>query len=128
MNGSGCKNCPVKNCITITYRGSTCAAQRAKLGLGDPKTMADWFRSLDDEKMVNAIWCLINAVQQDESFFCQNKKECQDILDVQGKDVPPDWCKNCLLEWIRKPAPAEETKRHSIIFDDRQESGLLEED
>ena len=50
MNGSGCKNCPVNPCETMNYRGSTCAAQRAKLGLGDPQTNADRFRAMSDEE------------------------------------------------------------------------------
>lgn len=51
MNGSGCKNCPVKNCKTLHYRGSTCAAQRAEFGLGDPLTNADRIRAMTDEEL-----------------------------------------------------------------------------
>ena len=51
MNGSGCKNCPVKPCETMNYRGSACAAQRGKLGLGDPKTNADRIRAMTDEEL-----------------------------------------------------------------------------
>lgn len=48
-NGSGCKTCPVNPCQTLTYRGSTCAAQRAAHGLGDPKTNADRIRDMLDK-------------------------------------------------------------------------------
>ena len=34
MLNPGCKNCTVKNCDTLQYRGSRCAALRDKLGLG----------------------------------------------------------------------------------------------
>ena len=51
MNGSGCKNCPVNHCETMNYRGSTCAAQRAKFGLGDPQTNADRIRAMSDEEL-----------------------------------------------------------------------------
>lgn len=51
MKGSGCFNCPVKNCETMNYRGSTCAAQRAKFGLGDPMTNADRIRAMTDEEL-----------------------------------------------------------------------------
>ena len=51
MNGSGCKNCPVKPCETMNYRGSACAAQRAKFGLGDPMTNADRIRAMTDEEL-----------------------------------------------------------------------------
>lgn len=44
MNGIGCKNCPVKPCETMNYRGSVCS-ERARLGLGDPMTNADRIRA-----------------------------------------------------------------------------------
>ena len=38
MMEAGCYNCPVKNC-TAAYRGSECAANRAKVGIDtDPLT------------------------------------------------------------------------------------------
>lgn len=55
MNGSGCKNCPVKPCETMNYRGSACAAQRAKFGLGDPKTNADRIREMSDEELAKRL-------------------------------------------------------------------------
>ena len=54
MNGSGCKNCPVKPCHTLYYRGSYCAEQRAKHGLGDPQTNADRIRAMTDDEL--AMW------------------------------------------------------------------------
>ena len=54
MNGSGCKNCPVNPCHTLHYRGSYCAEQRAKYGLGDPQTNADKIRAMTDEEL--AMW------------------------------------------------------------------------
>lgn len=47
--GSGCVNCPVENCQTMSYRSSTCAGQRDKLGLGDPMTWVDKIRGESDE-------------------------------------------------------------------------------
>ena len=55
MNGSGCKNCPVNHCETMNYRGSTCAAQRAKFGLGDPKTNADRIRAMSDDELAELL-------------------------------------------------------------------------
>ena len=63
MNGSGCENCPVNPCETMNYRGSTCAAQREKFGLGDPQTKADRIRAMSDEELADFItdkekgWC-----------------------------------------------------------------------
>lgn len=37
----GCKTCPVAPCETMVYRGSTCAAKRARYGLGDPQKKED---------------------------------------------------------------------------------------
>lgn len=51
MKGSGCKNCPVNPCETMNYRGSTCSAQRARFGLGDPATNADIMRSMTDKEL-----------------------------------------------------------------------------
>lgn len=51
MNGNGCKACPVWPCETMRYRGSTCMAQRARLGLGDPMTNADRIRAMSDEEL-----------------------------------------------------------------------------
>lgn len=36
MLNPGCKTCPVKNCDTLQYRGSRCAALRDRFGLDDP--------------------------------------------------------------------------------------------
>lgn len=47
MNGPGCKNCPVEKCETMIYRGSVCAAQRAKLSLGDPNDRTDCWQFQD---------------------------------------------------------------------------------
>lgn len=51
MRGSGCRNCPVINCTTMNYRGSTCSAERARFGLGDPMTNADRIRAMDDREL-----------------------------------------------------------------------------
>ena len=63
MNGSGCRNCPVVNCETMNYRGSTCAAQRAKLGLGDPNDRTDCWQFQDCYYRNDVGWCPENCVQ-----------------------------------------------------------------
>lgn len=55
MNGSGCKHCPVIPCHTLHYRGSYCAEQRAKFGLGDPQTNADRIRTMSDKELAELI-------------------------------------------------------------------------
>ena len=86
MNGSGCKNCPVKPCETMNYRGSACAAQRAKFGLGDPKTNADRIRAMTDDELaefISACGCPDHA------------RDCRES------------CKDCALEWLKEPAEGE---------------------
>ena len=92
MNGSGCKNCPVNPCETMNYRGSTCAAQRAKFGLGDPQTNADRIRAMSDEELVAFIGnnSLCDRIQ-DEGTWCGNRGVCG----------------GCLVEWLQQPAGEE---------------------
>ena len=108
-NGSWAKTCP--HCM-------------GKRNITVPMTRADRFRSMTDEELVNAIQCIMNAVIQDQSFFCQEKVECMNMMDSPN-EIPDEWCKRCLLEWLRKPADG---TRIRYGFDDKQESGLFEED
>lgn len=84
MNGSGCKTCPVKPCQTMHYRGSTCAAQRAKHGLGDPMTNADRIRAWNDHELAETIANFVSEI---------------DNGDVRYSDDPNDW-----LKWLQQPA------------------------
>ena len=83
MNGSGCKTCPVKPCGTMNYRGSTCAAQRAKYGLGDPKTNADKIRGMSDEELAERFASLF----EDQRF------------GIEYSDDAGVW-----LHWLQQPA------------------------
>lgn len=90
MNGSGCKNCPVKPCHTLYYRGSYCAEQRAKLGLGDPQTNADRIRVMTDEELAEFL-CKINGCYQEN---CPGAKLCK-----FGGGLA-----NGLKKWLQQPA------------------------
>ena len=96
MNGSGCKNCPVNPCETINYRGSTCAAQRAKYGLGDPMSNAERIRSMTDEEFAKFI---------DDKCVCPPASECPEVCGD---------CYACWLEWLQQPAetPMEELEEN----------------
>ena len=89
MNGSGCKNCPVKPCETMNYRGSTCAAQRAKLGLGDPKTNADQIRAMSDEELEPTILAFKLGYAPWCDHHCENEGEYG--------------CDTCILNWLKQP-------------------------
>ena len=84
--GSGCINCPVKPCNTVYYRGSTCAAQRARLGLGDPMTNADRIRAMSDEELADFI---TNCGCYDHARDCRAS------------------CKDCTMDWLKQPVEDE---------------------
>lgn len=97
MNGSGCKNCPVKQCETLNYRGSTCAAQRAEYGLGDPMTIADRIRAKDDEELAKEF----------EGFYVAG------LELASGQKIPEETREvllQVLLEQIQKPAEGEKNE------------------
>ena len=78
-----CKKCPVKPCATMNYRGSTCAAQRAKFGLGDPMTNADRIRAMSDEQLAKHFSNLMLNVSE----------------GVEYHTASGIW-----LEWLKQPA------------------------
>ena len=91
MNGSGCKTCPVNPCHTLYYRGSYCAEQRAKHGLGDPLTNADRIRAMTDEEL--AVY-LCRKFVDCEANICPGTELC-----VAGGGKA-----NGLKKWIQQPA------------------------
>lgn len=82
-----------------------------------PKTRADMIREMKDEDLTDLIYDL-----NMEGTFCTNRKECWEKLNKD--EITDEMCKKCLLEWLRKPV--EEPKQPSF-FEDKQESGLLED-
>ena len=101
MRGSGCRTCPVIPCETMNYRGSTCSAQRAKFGLGDPTTNADRVRAMTDEEL---------AV-----FFANHDVE-QNRLRLESNGIVPTATQLAVLRetlyrtwrnWLQRPAKEE---------------------
>ena len=89
MNGSGCKNCPVEKCETLNYRGSVCAAQRAKLGLGDPNDRLDCWQFKDCNFRNDVGWCPENCNQyrhKDDVRVIRCEK-CRYHFTVDGEDI-----------------------------------------
>lgn len=70
MKGSGCKDCPVIPCETMNYRGSTCSAQRAKFGLGDPLTNADRIRAMSVDEL--ALFLVSHNFEQNRQLLESN--------------------------------------------------------
>lgn len=91
---------------------------REKVAYVKTMTNADRIRAMSDEELTDIIYDLNMA-----GTFCTNRKECEELLD--NDKLTDDMCKKCLLEWLRKPV---EEPKLPTIFEDKQESGLTEED
>lgn len=98
MNGSGCKTCPVKPCETMNYRGSACAAQRAKFGLGDPKTNADRIRAMTDEELARHLHCI-----GWDCHLCAEHRRLDNEPLLRGERCDENCFEHC-LEWLQQPA------------------------
>ena len=89
MNGCGCKNCPVKPFETMNYRGSACAAQRAKFGLGDPMTNTDRIRAMTDDELNDLFREIYNAGIEDAVAY-----------EWGQRTNSFEWT----MEWLQQPA------------------------
>ena len=87
-----------------------------------PKTRGDRIRDKSDDELAAWIYALLQ--QGDTGFFCQEKPECKIAIDTE-EGIPDSWCLNCMKEWLQQPVPAQMPRRR--IFEDKQESGLLED-
>lgn len=97
MNGSGCKACPVERCQTLTYRGSTCSAQRARYGLGDPQTNLDIIRAMDAEGLAKFL------------LYVDSQNFTVDICD-EKYCIGAECSKNCtqaVVNWLMATAEGE---------------------
>lgn len=64
-----------------------------------PRTNADRIRSMSDEELEELFYSFHNL--EDKVQFCKNKTECDEILD-DGKEIPDNMCKKCLVEWLQE--------------------------
>ena len=65
----------------------------------DPiETNADRIRSMTDEELATALYQML-----DGDVYCTNKPECGKMLNTDD-GIPCEWCAQCLLAWLRKPA------------------------
>lgn len=60
-------------------------------------TNADRIRSMTNEELATALYQMI-----DGDMYCTNKPECGNMLETDD-GIPAEWCKACLLAWLRKP-------------------------
>ena len=85
---------------------------------------ADHIRAMSDEELSYAIVKIATGIDPCECF-CQNKKECQDLMDAD-KEIPDEWCRKCVLDMLRRPADHDTAP--TMDTSGKEESGLLEEE
>lgn len=95
-----------------------------------PMTSGDKIRSVfaTDEGIAETIMSLdLSTLENGRELafrYCDGKNNC---IDGDGNITCTDEMRRaCILRWLRKPA--DDTLPHSRIFEDKQESGLIEED
>ena len=99
-----CKRIDVKCCPTCKRSGSNCGVWH-KCGedcVGYEArivTNADRIRNMTDEELAEHI--ITTPAYETCIKFCKNREECCAIMDMDN-DIPEEWCKQCLLEWLQK--------------------------
>lgn len=92
---------------------------REKVAYVKTMTNGDRMRAMTDEELADFVLNLNFC-----GIFCTNKKECRELV-AADKDIPDEWCKKCFVLYLQEPA--EILPPRPNIFEDKQESGLLEE-
>ena len=97
MEHDGCKGCKYERqsqnlepCISC--EGTKKGDHYKKITYGDK------IRAMSDEELAELLYSLQNL--EDKVKFCKNKDVCTDILD-DGKEIPDNMCKECLVEWLQ---------------------------
>lgn len=102
--GDGCKTCPVQQCQTMHYRGSTCAAQRAQCGVTeDPFSWGDKIRSETNEYIARQLF----------NFMVSGMQLMAEIAGIEMPDLYTKVNKEQYLEVVLKQlySPYEETEK-----------------
>lgn len=63
-----------------------------------PLTNSDRIRNMTDEELAKIF---VSEFVSELIPFCQNKPECDQILDA-GKTIPDELCVLCALDWLRR--------------------------
>lgn len=72
--------------------------KKLNIPIGPIETKADRIRSMADEELATALYSML-----DGDMYCTNKPECGKMLETDD-GIPDEWCTQCLLKWLRKPA------------------------
>lgn len=65
---------------------------------GKKPSRGELIRRMDDQELARYLYDLIN--RDFELQFCQNKPECQELVDSDG-GVPEENCIFCLIEYLK---------------------------
>ena len=65
------------------------------------KTNADRIRSMSEEELAVLLYRVL-GVDDQKIAFCQNKAECNALLDAD-EDIPEPMCLQCLMDWLKQP-------------------------
>lgn len=119
-----CESCARKDCSDRRKEDDLQIVISCNFYLKYNPTFADRIRAMSDEELADTFFRIIYCAGDPANWFCKGKKECEDLMDAD-KDIPDEMCKACLLAKLRQPA--EEAQR-PLWYEDKQYSGLLEED
>ena len=104
----------------VIFQMATCPSCHGTGIARIPKTRGDQIRDMKDEELADLLLNLNFC-----GIFCTNKKECRELV-AADKDIPDEWCKKCFVLYLQEPA--DDLRPRPNIFEDKQESGLIEED
>lgn len=95
------------------------------------QSLADKIRSMNDEELAAFLYPITCGIDP-ANFYCKNKKECEELMDAD-KEIPDEWCRECLAERLQQPAEAGKLPYLNrtitgLGIDSKQDSGLVEED
>ena len=61
-------------------------------------TNAEKIRATSDEELAAVI---VLEPMGEKIPFCQNKPECDKLLD-EDRDIPEEMCAKCMLDWLKQ--------------------------
>ena len=79
---------------------------------------ADRIRSMNDEE-------LAALLRNEDPGYCKNLPKCIEALSTED-GIPDAWCLQCIQNWLRQPA--EQKPPATMAEEEKQHSGLIEED
>ena len=95
---SKCYHCGTED-KAFFLEGSDCDKFNQEV-LAAPKTNGDRIRAMSDEELAE---CLYHGF---DINYCTIGPQCEERLET-GRGVPAEWCKGCIMKWLKQPAEGE---------------------